>query len=171
MWRRHDLPWHPVGSCRAERHSAPGRATAVLVVCCQRGLGGPTGLQARGAAAATAASASACPRAAGREGDAAHPAVQRDPGLTAPGWGGEAPLWFYIPKEAELPPYSGERLGPVRGRIMARVPVGLLQRDPNSYLYLDPAWVGGRGSVVAGGLESDLSEAPAVGFEPAAQDS
>ena len=53
---------------------------------------------------------------------------------------GEAPLWFYILKEAELPPYNGERLGPVGGRIMAEVLVGLLQRDPNSYLYLDPAW-------------------------------
>jgi hypothetical protein len=60
-----------------------------------------------------------------------------------PGWGGEAPLWFYILKEAELPPpdgYNGERLGPVGGRIVAEVLVGLLQRDPNSYLYLDPAW-------------------------------
>jgi hypothetical protein len=56
------------------------------------------------------------------------------------GWGGEAPLWFYILKEAELPPYNGEQLGPVGGRIMAEVLVGLLQRDPNSYLYLDPAW-------------------------------
>jgi hypothetical protein len=57
-----------------------------------------------------------------------------------PGWGGEAPLWFYILKEAELPPYNGERLGPVGGRIMAETLVGLLQRDPNSYLYLDAAW-------------------------------
>ncbi len=57
-----------------------------------------------------------------------------------PGWGGEAPLWFYVLKEAELAPYHGERLGPVGGRIVAEVLVGLLQRDPNSYLYLDPAW-------------------------------
>jgi len=57
-----------------------------------------------------------------------------------PGWKGEAPLWYYILKEAELPPYNGERLGPVGGRIMAETLVGLLQRDPNSYLYLDPAW-------------------------------
>jgi hypothetical protein len=56
------------------------------------------------------------------------------------GWGGEAPLWYYILKEAELAPYNGERLGPVGGRIMAETLVGLLQRDPNSYLYLDPAW-------------------------------
>jgi Animal haem peroxidase len=57
-----------------------------------------------------------------------------------PGWGGEAPLWFYILKEAELPPYNAERLGPVGGRIMAETLVGLLQRDPNSYLYLNAAW-------------------------------
>jgi hypothetical protein len=57
-----------------------------------------------------------------------------------PGWGGEAPLWFYILREAELPPYNTQRLGAVGGRIMAEVLVGLLQRDPNSYLYLDAAW-------------------------------
>ncbi|HET6919108.1 MAG TPA: heme peroxidase family protein [Jiangellaceae bacterium] len=57
-----------------------------------------------------------------------------------PGWKGEAPLWFYILKEAELPPANTERLGQVGGRIVAEVLVGLLQRDPNSYLYLDPAW-------------------------------
>ena len=57
-----------------------------------------------------------------------------------PGWGGEAPLWFYVLKEAELPPVNGDRLGPVGGRIVAEVLVGLLQRDPSSYLYLDPSW-------------------------------
>jgi hypothetical protein len=54
--------------------------------------------------------------------------------------GGEAPLWFYVLKEAELAPNDGELLGAVGGRIVAEVLVGLLQRDPNSYLYLDPAW-------------------------------
>ena len=57
-----------------------------------------------------------------------------------PGWGQEAPLWYYVLKEAELPPYNAERLGPVGGRIVAEVLVGLLQRDPNSYLYLNAAW-------------------------------
>jgi hypothetical protein len=57
-----------------------------------------------------------------------------------PGWGGEAPLWFYILREAELPPANTWRLGPVGGRIVAEVLVGLLQRDPNSYMYLDPGW-------------------------------
>ena len=57
-----------------------------------------------------------------------------------PGWAGEAPLWYYILKEAELPPNNAERLGAVGGRIVAEVLVGLLQRDPSSYLYLDAAW-------------------------------
>jgi hypothetical protein len=60
-------------------------------------------------------------------------------GLTDPRWGGEAPLWFYILGEAELQ-QGGEQLGSVGGRIMAETLVGLLQRDPNSYLYLDPSW-------------------------------
>jgi Animal haem peroxidase len=54
-------------------------------------------------------------------------------------WPGETPLWFYILKEAEILG-RGETLGPVGGRIVAEVLVGLLQRDLNSYLYLDPKW-------------------------------
>ena len=52
----------------------------------------------------------------------------------------DTPLWFYILREAELPPYNTERLGQVGGRIVAEVLVGLLQRDPNSYLFLSPGW-------------------------------
>jgi hypothetical protein len=60
-------------------------------------------------------------------------------GLKQFGWTGEAPLWYYILKEAEVL-YAGQRLGPVGGRIVAEVFVGLLQRDQNSYLYLNPSW-------------------------------
>ena len=56
-----------------------------------------------------------------------------------PGWNGEAPLWFYILKEAEIVG-QGRQLGPVGGRIVAEVLVGLLQKDLNSYLYLNAAW-------------------------------
>jgi len=59
--------------------------------------------------------------------------------LAKPEWGGEAPLWFYILKEAELVG-KGRTLGPVGGRIVAEVLVGLLSKDPNSYLTLNPAW-------------------------------
>ena len=52
-------------------------------------------------------------------------------------------LWFYILKEAETVgdgTRAGRTLGPVGGRIVAEVLVGLLQKDPNSYLYLQPNW-------------------------------
>ena len=59
--------------------------------------------------------------------------------LAKPEFAGEAPLWFYILKEAEIVG-KGRELGPVGGRIVAEVLVGLLQRDLNSYLYLQPTW-------------------------------
>jgi hypothetical protein len=42
-------------------------------------------------------------------------------------------------KEAEVVA-DGLRLGPVGGRIVAEVFVGLLQSDPASYLSLQPRW-------------------------------
>jgi hypothetical protein len=59
--------------------------------------------------------------------------------LAKPEFAGEAPLWFYILKEAEIVG-KGRELGPVGGRIVAEVLVGLLQKDLNSYLYLNAAW-------------------------------
>jgi hypothetical protein len=56
-----------------------------------------------------------------------------------PGWEGQAPLWFYILKEAELR-HGGTKLGTVGGRIVAEVFVGLLERDKSSYLSVDPAF-------------------------------
>ena len=56
-----------------------------------------------------------------------------------PGWNGEAPLWFYILKEAEIVG-RGRQLGPVGGRIVAEVLVALMQRDANSYLLLNALW-------------------------------
>ena len=59
-------------------------------------------------------------------------------GLTDTRWGGKAPLWFYILKEAELG--GGCRLGPVGGRIIAEVMLGLLERDRNSYFNAATPW-------------------------------
>ena len=50
------------------------------------------------------------------------------------------PLWFYILREAEIHA-DGNRLGPVGGRIVAEVLIGLLQGDENSYLSKNPDWV------------------------------
>ncbi|BBE21891.1 myeloperoxidase [Arthrobacter sp. MN05-02] len=59
-------------------------------------------------------------------------------GLYEPEWGNKAPLWFYILKEAEL--QGGRHLGPVGGRIVAEVILGLLALDPESYLNARPRW-------------------------------
>jgi len=61
-----------------------------------------------------------------------------DLGLDSAIAGKEAPLWFYILKEAELS--GGEHLGQVGGRIVAEVFLGLAKADPNSFLNLDPSW-------------------------------
>jgi hypothetical protein len=49
------------------------------------------------------------------------------------------PLFFYILKEAEVMEH-GLRLGPVGGRIVGEVFVGLLQADPGAYLRTAPQW-------------------------------
>jgi hypothetical protein len=52
----------------------------------------------------------------------------------------ETPLWYYVLREAERAPRNGERLGPVGGRIVAEVLVGLLAHDPNGFLRREPTW-------------------------------
>ncbi|GHJ47605.1 ovoperoxidase [Catellatospora sp. TT07R-123] len=54
-------------------------------------------------------------------------------------WPDGTPLWFYVLKEAEQRG-GGDRLGPVGGRIVAEVLIGLLRADPASYLSLEPDW-------------------------------
>lgn len=49
------------------------------------------------------------------------------------------PLFYYILKEAQLME-DGLRLGPVGGRIVAEVFIGLLQLDEDSYLNVQPNW-------------------------------
>jgi len=54
------------------------------------------------------------------------------------GFDTSTPLWYYTLKEAELFA-EGLHLGPVAGRIVAEVLIGLLQADPDSYLAA-PGW-------------------------------
>jgi len=49
------------------------------------------------------------------------------------------PLWYYILKEAEVME-KGLRLGPVGGRIVGEVIIGLLQLDRNCFLADEPNW-------------------------------
>lgn len=55
------------------------------------------------------------------------------------GFAESTPLWYYILKEAKVR-QKGKRLGPVGGRIVAEVFIGLLQGDHQSYLRQCPDW-------------------------------
>lgn len=67
------------------------------------------------------------------------PLTDEECGLRATGWDAETPLWYYVLKEAEVRA-GGERLGPVGGRIVAEVLLGLLDADSGSHRHVEPAW-------------------------------
>jgi hypothetical protein len=69
-------------------------------------------------------------------------------------WPHGTPLWFYILKEAEHRG-GGDRLGPVGGRIVPEVLIGLLRADPASYLSLEPGW---EPTLLAAGARFGLSD-------------
>jgi hypothetical protein len=82
-------------------------------------------------------------------------------GIDAALAGREAPLWLYILKEAEKG--GGKTLGPVGGRIVAEVFVGLARHDPNCFLNVDPGWtprqgVAGQPLVELGGGRLELKD-------------
>jgi heme peroxidase len=60
-------------------------------------------------------------------------------GLSDAGWDRETPLWLYVLKEAEIVE-DGNRLGPVGGRIVGEVLVGIIDADPESFRSVDPSW-------------------------------
>jgi Animal haem peroxidase len=74
------------------------------------------------------------------------------------------PLWYYILCEAAKPgecdgqPMPGAHLGPVGGRIVAEVLVGLLVGDPTSYLSKEPDWTPTLGE------DDDFTMADLIGF-------
>ncbi|RKS80613.1 heme peroxidase [Motilibacter peucedani] len=59
--------------------------------------------------------------------------------VTDQGLDRRTPLWFYVLREAQVTA-AGEHLGPVGGRIVAEVLIGLMQGDSGSYLRQDPEW-------------------------------
>ena len=54
-------------------------------------------------------------------------------------FGRDTPLFFYVLKEAEVLS-KGKKLGPVGGRIVAEVILGLIRGDPSSFLSVQPMW-------------------------------
>jgi len=59
--------------------------------------------------------------------------------LTSYGFQSSTPLWYYVLKEAQVVE-NGLHLGPVGGRIVTEVLIGLLQSDIASYLVQAPKW-------------------------------
>jgi hypothetical protein len=60
-------------------------------------------------------------------------------GLAERGWDDETPLWFYILREADVRG-DGDRLGPVGGRIVGEVVVGIVDADAESFRSVEPGW-------------------------------
>ena len=48
-------------------------------------------------------------------------------------------VWFYIINEADVL-HDGDQLGPVGGRIVGEVLVGIIDADPESFRSVDPDW-------------------------------
>jgi hypothetical protein len=60
-------------------------------------------------------------------------------GMASTGWAGETPLWYYILREADVCT-GGHRLGPVGGRIVCEVLVGLIDADVTSFRQSHQEW-------------------------------
>src|SRR6266446_7998197 len=61
-------------------------------------------------------------------------------GITAStGWRGETPLWYYVLREADACT-GGHRLGPVGGKIVTEMLVGLIDADTTSFRHDNQEW-------------------------------
>ena len=67
------------------------------------------------------------------------PLTGKQVGLASLGWHGETPLWYYILREADICT-GGHCLGPIGGRIVTEVLVGLIDADPASFRRSHPEW-------------------------------
>jgi len=68
------------------------------------------------------------------------PALTADEVLLADhGWHDETPLWYYVLREADVLG-DGDTLGPVGGRIVGEVLVGIVDADPDSFRTVEPSW-------------------------------
>jgi hypothetical protein len=67
------------------------------------------------------------------------PLSANEVGTGSAGWRGETPLWYYILREADVC-CGGNRLGPVGGRIVGEVLLGLLDLDESSVRHAPADW-------------------------------
>jgi hypothetical protein len=136
-----DLPGHPATAQRAKR--IDGRLAASLIQLPQAITGVGAGddyasLAVRDLQRGQGVGLPSGEAVARRLG--AEPLSPTEVGLGEAGWRLETPLWFYLLKEAEHRG-GGERLGPVGGRLVGEVLVGIVDADGESYRAVDPAWL------------------------------
>jgi hypothetical protein len=67
------------------------------------------------------------------------PLTAEQVGVASTGWQDETPLWYYILRKADVCT-DGDRLGPVGGRIVAEVLVGLIGADAASFRQRHQQW-------------------------------
>jgi hypothetical protein len=67
------------------------------------------------------------------------PLTTEEVGIASTGWHDETPLWYYILREADACT-GGHRLGPVGGRIVTEVLVGLIDADATSFRHDNRDW-------------------------------
>jgi Animal haem peroxidase len=67
------------------------------------------------------------------------PLTPEQVGIASSSWHGETPLWYYILREADVCA-GGNRIGPVGGRIVAEVLVGLIDADLTSFRHDGQGW-------------------------------
>jgi hypothetical protein len=67
------------------------------------------------------------------------PLTAEQVGIASTDWHGETPLWYYILREADACA-GGHQLGPVGGRIVAEVLVGLIDADQASFRHNRHGW-------------------------------
>lgn len=67
------------------------------------------------------------------------PLTRGEIGVASTGWQSDTPLWYYILREADVRG-RGDHLGPVGGRIVGEVLVGLLTDDMTSVLHAPAEW-------------------------------
>ncbi|MEQ1517083.1 MAG: heme peroxidase family protein [Usitatibacteraceae bacterium] len=78
------------------------------------------------------------------------------------------PLWYYVLKEAEIIG-GGQHLGPVGGRIVGEVILGLLQADNGSYLSADSRWTPTLPSSTGAGFFKMIDFLTFAGVSPASR--
>jgi hypothetical protein len=68
-----------------------------------------------------------------------NPLTPEQVGIALTGREGETPLWYYILREADVCT-AGNRLGPIGGRIVTEVLIGLIDADATSFRRKDRNW-------------------------------